>query len=240
MDLSKHASSFGAAADLYDRIRPRYPLEALRWALGARPAEIVDLGAGTGILTRQLRELGHRVIAVEPDDEMRRQIDGDTRAGSATAIPVEAESQDAVTAGQAYHWFAGEPAHAEIARVLKPGGWFIPIWNVRDESVPWVAELSEVFDGHRARTAIDERTLTPEQFGPLFGAAELELFRWSATHTAESLVDLIKSRSFYLVSDAGTRAVLEQRVRELTAANFEAGEHFELPYVTYTYRAKKL
>nr|BFE64063.1 class I SAM-dependent methyltransferase [Dactylosporangium thailandense] len=240
VDLSKHASSFGAAADLYDRIRPRYPLEALRWALGARPAEIVDLGAGTGILTRQLRELGHRVIAVEPDDEMRRQIDGDARAGSATAIPVEAGSQDAVTAGQAYHWFAGEPAHTEIARVLKPGGWFIPIWNVRDESVPWVAELSEVFDGHRARSAIDERTMTPEQFGPLFGTAELELFHWSATHTTESLVDLIKSRSYYLVSDAGARAVLEQRVRELTAANFEAGEHFELPYVTYTYRAEKL
>src|SRR6476659_9885630 len=75
VDLSKHASSFGAAAGLYDRIRPRYPLEALRWALGDAPREIVDLGAGTGILPRQLRELGHRVIAVEPDDEMRRQID---------------------------------------------------------------------------------------------------------------------------------------------------------------------
>ncbi|WP_426509323.1 class I SAM-dependent methyltransferase [Dactylosporangium sp. McL0621] len=239
MDLSKHASSFGAAADLYDRIRPRYPLEALRWALGDAPREIVDLGAGTGILTRQLRELGHRVIAVEPDDEMRRQIDGDARAGRATAIPVEAESQDAVTAGQAYHWFAGEPAHTEIARVLKPGGWFIPVWNVRDESVPWVAELSEAFDGHRARSAVDERELTPDEFGPLFGTAELELFHWSTTHTPASLVDLIRSRSYYLVSDADTRAALEERVRTL-AERTAGGGPFELPYVTYTYRAKKL
>jgi SAM-dependent methyltransferase len=240
VDFSKHASSFGAAADLYDRIRPRYPLEALRWALGEAPRRIVDLGAGTGILTRQLRELGHDVIAVEPDDEMRRQIDGDARAGSATAIPVEAESQDAVTAGQAYHWFAGAPAHTEIARVLRPGGWFIPIWNVRDESVAWVAELSDVFDGHRARTAIDERTLTPDQFGPLFGTAELQLFRWSTPHTVDSLVDLIKSRSYYLVSDADARAALEARVRELAGRTFGDQQTFALPYVTYAYRSQKL
>ncbi|MFI5905897.1 class I SAM-dependent methyltransferase [Dactylosporangium sp. NPDC051541] len=239
VDFSKHASSFGAAADLYDRIRPRYPLDALRWALDGAEQRIVDLGAGTGILTRQLRELGHHVIAVEPDDEMRRQIDGDARAGSATAIPVDAESQDAVTAGQAYHWFAGEPAHTEIARVLKPGGRFIPIWNVRDESVPWVAALSDVFDGHRARSAIDERELTPDEFGPLFSTAELKLFKWSTPHTIDSLVDLIRSRSYYLVSDADTRVALEQRVRELAGQTFGAAERFELPYVTYTYRAAK-
>lgn len=237
MDLDKHASSFGAAAALYDRIRPRYPLEALRWALGDRPRQVLDLGAGTGILTRQLRELGHHVIAVEPDDEMRRQIDGDARAGRATAIPADAESQDAITAGQAYHWFAGEPAHTEIARVLRPGGWFVPIWNVRDESEPWVAELTDVFDGHRARSAVDERTMLPEQFGPLFAPAELELFRWSTTHTADSLVELVRSRSYYLVSDPPTRARLEQRVRELVAGR---AEPFELPYVTYAYRAEKL
>ncbi|WP_432983848.1 class I SAM-dependent methyltransferase [Dactylosporangium sp. CA-233914] len=240
MDFSKHASSFGAAAELYDRIRPRYPAEALRWALGPDPRDIADLGAGTGILTRQLRELGHRVVAVEPDDEMRRQIDGDARAGSATAIPLETESQDAVTAGQAYHWFAGEPAHAEIARVLRPGGWFVPVWNVRDESEQWVADLSDVFDGHRARSVIDERRLPPDQFGPLFAPAELELFRWSTTHTVDSLVELIKSRSYYLVSDAGMRAALEQRVRDLAGRTFAGQEYFDMPYVTYAYRAKKL
>ena len=239
VDFAKHASSFGEAATLYDRIRPRYPLEALRWALGETPIDVVDLGAGTGILTRQLAELGHRVIAVEPDDEMRRQIGGDARAGSATAIPVEAESQAAVTAGQAYHWFAGEPAHAEIARVLRPGGWFVPIWNVRDETEPWVAALSEVFDGHRARTAVDERELTQNQFGPRFGDAELQLFHWSTTHTADSLVELIRSRSYYLVSDATRRVELEQQVRGLIDATFGKGSEFALPYVTYTYRAAK-
>jgi SAM-dependent methyltransferase len=236
VDFAKHASSFGPAATLYDRIRPRYPLEALRWALGEAPVDVVDLGAGTGILTRQLAGLGHRVIAVEPDDEMRKQIGRDARAGSATAIPVDDASMDAVTAGQAYHWFAGEPAHAEIARVLRPGGVFVPIWNVRDESVPWVAALSEVFDGHRARTAIDERELPPSQFEPRFGTAELELFHWTTPHTADSLVELIRTRSYYLVSEPAERVTLERQVRELVQ---EQGERFELPYVTYAYRARK-
>ncbi|WP_432833966.1 class I SAM-dependent methyltransferase [Dactylosporangium sp. CA-092794] len=240
MDIAKHASSFGAAADLYNRIRPSYPVEALRWALGDEPRQVVDLGAGTGILTRQLAELGHRVVAVEPDDKMREQIEGDARAGSATGIPVGDESQDAVTAGQAYHWFAGDAAHTEIARVLRPGGAFVPIWNVRDESVGWVAELSEVFDGHRARSVLDERRMTPDQFGPRFAPAELRLFRWSAEHSAESLVELIRSRSYYLVSDPDTQAGLERRVRELAARTFGDRESFQLPYVTYTYRAAKL
>ncbi|MET7402966.1 class I SAM-dependent methyltransferase [Dactylosporangium sp. NPDC005572] len=236
MDFAAHASSFGAAADLYDRIRPQYPVEALRWAIPDK-SDIVDLGAGTGILTRQLRALGHRVIAVEPDDKMRAQIDGDARAGSATGIPVEDATQDVVTAGQAYHWFATEEAHTEIARVLKPGGSFVPIWNVRDESVPWVADLSAVFDGHRGREALDERFLPESQFGPRFGAAELREFAWSATHTADSLVELVRSRSYYLVSDEPTRSKLEHEVRALVQ---EQGDRFELPYVTYAYRARKL
>jgi SAM-dependent methyltransferase len=239
VDFAKHASSFGAAADLYGRIRPRYPVEALRWALGEEPLHVVDLGAGTGILTRQLVDLGHAVIAVEPDDKMREQIGGDARAGTATAIPAGDATQDAVTAGQAYHWFAGEPAHREIARVLRPGGLFVPIWNVRDESVPWVAQLTEVFDGHRGRDALDERHLPPDQFGPGFAGPELMRFPWRAPHTVETLVELVRSRSYYLVSDATTRAALERHVRELVGRTFGGQEEFDLPYITYTYRAAK-
>jgi SAM-dependent methyltransferase len=239
VDFAKHASSFGTAADLYDRIRPRYPVEALRWALGEEPLQVVDLGAGTGILTRQLVELGHTVIAVEPDDKMREQISGAARAGTATAVPVGDATQDAVTAGQSYHWFAGEPAHREIARVLRPGGRFTPIWNVRDESVPWVARLTEVFDGHRGRDVLDERHLSPDQFGAAFGPVELMRFSWRTPHTAETLVELVRSRSYYLVSDATTRAALERQVREVVGREFGGQETFDLPYVTYAYRAVK-
>src|SRR5947207_8421972 len=129
--------SFGVAADLYDEMRPTYPPDAVRWALGERPRRVVDLGAGTGILTRALLDLGHEVVPVEPDPGMRDRLGRATPgltalAGSAERIPLPDGSADAVLAGQAYHWFEPEPAHREVARVLAPGGVFAPIWNVRD------------------------------------------------------------------------------------------------------------
>ncbi|MFC5000770.1 class I SAM-dependent methyltransferase [Dactylosporangium cerinum] len=233
MDFAAHASSFGAAADLYDRIRPRYPREALDWAIPEK-SDIADLGAGTGILTRQLADLGHHVIAVEPDDKMRAKIPGDARKGSATDIPLPDASVDVVTAGQSYHWFYGEPAHAEIARVLRPGGRFVPIWNIRDERVPWVAKSSAFFDGARERDAFDETKVTT--FGPRFGPVTLRTFEWSTTHTTASFLELIKSRSYYLVSGPEARQRLEQQLREVLD---QLGEEFELPYVTYAYTAEK-
>ena len=72
--FQRRRSSFGAAADLYDRIRPSYPPEAVRWLLGDEPRRVVDLGAGTGIFSRVLASLGHDVLAVEPDDGMRAKL----------------------------------------------------------------------------------------------------------------------------------------------------------------------
>src|SRR6266550_2633842 len=91
--------------------------------------------------------LDHEVVPVEPDEAMRARLARSTPgvtplAGSAERIPLPDTSVDAVVAGQSYHWFDPEPAHREIARVLRPGGVFAPVWNIRDESEPWVAALS--------------------------------------------------------------------------------------------------
>ena len=88
-------------------------------------------------------------------------------AGRAEHIPVPDGDVDAVMAGQAYHWFDREPAHREIARVLKSGGVFAPIWNIRDDSVPWVAQLSEILG------ATDHEGRLDGDFGPEFGPASL-------------------------------------------------------------------
>src|SRR5436305_1567703 len=170
--------SFGVAADLYDEMRPTYPPDAVRWAVGERPCRVVDLGAGTGILTRVLRALGHDVVPVEPDPAMRDRLDRATPglsalAGDAEGIPLPDGSVDAVLAGQAYHWFDPEPAHREIARVLAPGGVFAPLWNVRDESVPWLARLTEITGGDPGGHA----GLADLDFGPQFGAVERGTFR---------------------------------------------------------------
>jgi SAM-dependent methyltransferase len=241
---SARGLSFGPAAARYDDLRPGYPAEALRWALGDEPVRVVDLGAGTGILTRNLRALGHEVIAVEPDELMRAHLaaanPGVTAlAGRAERIPLPAGSVDAVVAGQAYHWFDPEPAHAEVARVLKPGGVFAPLWNRRDEIVPWVAELSAISDDDTAGRGIREPVPEIRTFGPGFGPVERRIFSHVTRHDADSLVGLVSTRSYYLTAPPQRQRELERRVRELCATHPDlAGrDSFDLPYQTDVYRA---
>ena len=237
------ATSFGTAADRYDRIRPDYPVAAIRWILGDRPLRVVDLGAGTGILTRQLVALGHEVIAIEPDPQMRKRIDvAAAAAGSAEEIPLPDAYVDAVVAGQAYHWFDPARAHPEIARVLRPGGVFGPLWNVRDEEAPWVAALSARIDGEVGAVRPGHRTaMADPSFGPSFGPVERALFAHRTVHTPDSLLELVRSRSYYLTAGPEKRAELDASVRELLASHPDlAGRaEFELPYVTTAYRARR-
>lgn len=245
-ELREQALSFGQAADRYDRIRPTYPFEALRWALEpvSSGSSVVDLGAGTGLLTRVVLSLGYDVVPVEPDAGMRARLDAATpgttaREGSAESIPVDDGSVDAVVCGQAYHWFDKERAHPELARVIKSGGVFAPIWNIRDESVSWVHELSVITRQRADRTL--NPTAGPSDFGPEFGPVERAEFPHATVHTADSLVELIRSRSYYLTAPPEDRAEIERAIRALATEHPDlAGRQtFELPYVTYAYRARR-
>jgi SAM-dependent methyltransferase len=233
--------SFGPAADLYDRIRPTYPPAALEWALGREPCRVVDLGAGTGILTRVVQGLGHDVVPVEPDEAMRVRLAQSTPgvtplAGSAEEIPLPDGAADAVVAGQAYHWFEPEPAHREIARVLKPGGVFAPIWNIRDEKEPWVAALSRIANGAEgAGGGVHEGELEHD-FGPEFGPVERAHFAHEVPMTADGLVRLIASRSYYITAPPERQAKIQADVRQLAAS---LPETFALPYVTVVYRSQR-
>jgi SAM-dependent methyltransferase len=240
-----HALSFGAAAAAYDRFRPRYPEAAVRWALDglAAPARVVDLGAGTGILTRAVLALGHDVVPVEPDPGMRAQLDAATPGvtalpGRAEAVPLPDGATDAVLVGQAYHWFDREPAHAEIARLLRPGGVFAPIWNIRDERVDWVAELSRI--AHLADNAGDV-TERYGDFGPAFGEVELGEFGHTTTRTPDEVIGMSRTRSQWLTASARERERVDREVRELFAGHPDlAGrETVELPYRTLVLRARR-
>jgi SAM-dependent methyltransferase len=236
------ATSFGPAAGLYDRIRPTYPVAAIQWILGDLPVRVVDLGAGTGILTRQLTALGHDVTAVEPDPSMRGRIGvGRVLTGSAEAIPLPDASVDAVVAGQAYHWFDQARAHPEIARVIRPGGSFGPLWNIRDEEEPWVAALSERVDGQVGDRPGHRTAMADPSFGPEFGPVERALFTHSTVHTLGSLLELVRSRSYYLTASTARRAELDASVRDLvsTHPDLAGRSEFELPYVTAAYRAER-
>ncbi|MCM0675503.1 class I SAM-dependent methyltransferase [Micromonospora phytophila] len=240
-----HALSFGAAAADYDRFRPRYPVPAVRWALDGveTAARVVDLGAGTGILTRAVLALGHEVLPVEPDPGMRAQLDAATPgvtalAGSAESLPLPDGAADAVLVGQAYHWFDKERAHAEIARVLRPGGTFAPIWNTRDESVGWVARLSRIADLRDTAGNLVEKTT---DFGPAFGPVELAEFAHRTTLSPEEVIGMLHTRSYWLTAGPAERERVDRELRELFATHPDlAGrETVELPYKTLVFRARR-
>lgn len=237
--IDRQRLSFGSAAAEYDANRPTYPAEALRWMLGPTPVRVADVGAGTGLLTRALIALGHDVIPVEPDPGMRAQLDAATPGvqaveGAAERIPLDDASVDAVVAGQAYHWFDRERAHPELARVIRPGGVFAPVWNQRDDDVPWLAELTRIVEGERAASSARNGERVHGDFGPWFDVPETTTFRHALPMTADRLVALIATRSYFLTAPAERQAEIRGKVREL-AATLPAS--FTLPYVTRAYRA---
>jgi ubiquinone/menaquinone biosynthesis C-methylase UbiE len=139
--VSELARSFDRAAVEYERARPGYPAALLDLLPLGPEAEVLDLGAGTGKLTRVLVARYRRVVAVEPLDGMRAILEqvvpgAESLAGSAETIPVADASVDAVFAAQAFHWFANDHAVAEIARVLRPGGLLALVWNESTDPSP--------------------------------------------------------------------------------------------------------
>jgi SAM-dependent methyltransferase len=244
MDAKKrNALSFGPVAARYDRFRPPYPRAAFEWAVGGpAPRRVVDLGAGTGILTRGLIAAGYEVIAVEPDPEMRAQLavatDGHTAlAGTAEDIPLPDGSVDAVVAGQAYHWFDADAAHAEAARVLRPGGYFAAVWNLRDRRAPWVAALDAI-----AKAAGDREHDRPTSFGSGFAPVEHREFDHETPITGAHLVEMMTTRSYYVTADPDTRKRFETDLTELvrTHPDLAGRDAFVLPYRTLVYRASTL
>jgi len=232
------ATSFGSVADAYERGRPEYPEEAARWLAGEPPLDVVDLAAGTGKLTRVLVRLGYRVAAVEPLPEMREQLvaavpQAQSLAGTAESIPLPDESMDAVLAAQAYHWFDHPVALREIARVLRPGGRLGIVWNLRDESVDWVARLSELIDSGGAQDRDDADDIADSG---LYEPAEEAEWRWEQPLDRDRLRDLVLSRSYCATMSSGPREEVLAAVDRLYD-EVAGPEGLSMPYVTYGVRA---
>lgn len=236
-EKSRQAASFGAAADAYERGRPPYPPEAAAWSVPDAARTVVDLGAGTGKLTRALRAPGREVVAVEPSAGMRaefaRVLPGvRVLAGTGESIPLPDASADAVVCAQAWHWVDPGRAVPEAARVLRPGGRLALVWNSRDVSVPWVAELDRILRDHAAAPGEDRQV---DRVGEPFGPVERRDFRWRHPMPAAEIVDMVASRSYVITLAPAVRAGLLDRVRALLAAERPA----EMPYVTECHRVHR-
>jgi ubiquinone/menaquinone biosynthesis C-methylase UbiE len=231
------STSFGAAAGEYDRARPEYPAEAVAWMLPADARDVADVGAGTGKLTSGLVAEGRTVTAIDPDPQMLARLSErlpgiQTLVGTGEQLPLPDASMDAVVFGQAWHWVDPPRASAEVARVLRSGGTLGLIWNIRDEAEPWVRELTSVMHTSDAEQLIAAGgPVVGEPFGPL----EHATFRWSASFTVDSLVELAASRSYIITATPERRDEVLAGVRSLGQRVADADGHIELPYVTHVY-----
>jgi ubiquinone/menaquinone biosynthesis C-methylase UbiE len=218
-ELHRLARSFGPVAEAYDRGRPGFPADAARWLVGRDAATVLELGAGTGKLTRALVDLGHDVHASDPDPDMlgilqRHLPDVPTSECGAEEIPLADRSVDVVVAGQSFHWFDHERALPEIARVLKPGGALAVAWNNRDATIPWVRKLWRILGEQPTVTEGTDAAVDTIVTSPLFGFLDQETFtHWQEVNRA-SIVDLVASRSYVASLDADAR---EAKLAEVLA-----------------------
>jgi SAM-dependent methyltransferase len=173
---------FSSRVDAYVRFRPSYPkqiIETLERDCGFTKDSIVgDIASGTGIFTKLLLEHGNRVFGVEPNAEMRRAGEEFLAAypnftsvtGRAEATTLDYRSVDFVTAAQAGHWFDRQKSRREFARILKPGGWAVLVWNERKaDSTPFLREYEELLlrYGTDYNEVRHEHTVVGEFFDPL-------------------------------------------------------------------------
>jgi SAM-dependent methyltransferase len=222
------AVGFDREADAYERGRPGYPAQAIDWLaaqlqLGAGRT-IVDVGAGTGKLTRELLSTGAEVVAIEPVAGMRSVLTRHTPQarvleGTAEALSLDSGSADAIVVAQAFHWFDGPRALAEFHRVLRPGGGLALIWNRRRVDQPMHREIDEIIEPYRRGTPSHRsgewrRTL---EVSALFAPVAEHVVQFGQTVDAQGFVDRIVSISFIAALEADDRAQVQARLRALIA-----------------------
>jgi ubiquinone/menaquinone biosynthesis C-methylase UbiE len=242
---AQRARSFARVAEEYERGRPGYPREAIEWLLGGEPLDVLDLGAGTGKLTEALLDGGHRVIAVEPLEQMRailtaRLPGASALAGTAEDLPLKDASVDAVTVGAAFHWFDERAALAEIARVLRPPGVLGLLGNAFDTSLPWVARVREIL----GPPAIQRPGHWPsvEDLAERFVEVEDREFPHEQRVDRASLRDLASSRSSLAVMDGDERERVLASLDRLWKQEPELLGHSEavLPWQARVRRCRRL
>jgi SAM-dependent methyltransferase len=222
-DRETRRLSFGSVAADYDRYRPGPPPQALDWLVPPDARAILDLAAGTGVVTRQLIGRAARVIAVEPDARMRAVLaarcpEAEVMDGRGEDIPLPDASVDAVVVSAAWHWLDPGRAVPEITRVLRTGGTLGVMWTARDGRVPWVAEFNALARESREADRAAERpagrrrrevTFPP---GTPLSPPEERRFEFSLAMTSEQLAGLLGTYSGVITLEEEQRAAFSRRV----------------------------
>jgi SAM-dependent methyltransferase len=244
-ERARRAVSFATVATEYERGRPSYPQQAIRWLLGSAPLEVLDLGAGTGKLSSAVLEAGHRVRAVEPLEEMRsvlaRAVPGArVLDGTAEHLPLADASVDAVVVGAAFHWFEQHAALGEIARVLREPGVLGLLGNGFDTSRPWVASLRSIL----GPPALERpgHWPSPAVLGELFANVGDRSFPHTQRVDPLRLRDLALSRSSVAAEPPAEREVVLGEIDALWEQEPELAGRGDatLPWITRVRRCRTL
>jgi ubiquinone/menaquinone biosynthesis C-methylase UbiE len=248
------AEGYGSAekADRYHKVRPDYPAEALQYVTMSCNINsntiVVDVGAGTGKLTRLLVPTGCTLYAVEPLGSMLAKLkenlpDVQTFQCTASSIPLSDESVDVVVAGQAFHWFATTLSLKEFHRILKPKGYLVLLWNRMDESYEWCRVLQEMLtlyqgDSPRYRDMKWKEVFKqmPHLFTPL---AHKEFPNIHRVRSQEDIIDRESSVSYIASLSKSQLEKFQNDVRLLLQKYDVSGEKLFIPYITDVFHCQK-
>jgi len=228
---------FGEVARAYERARPDYPPAAARWLVGSGGI-VLELGAGTGKLTRHLVGDGHEVLATDPDERMLAVLrelapKARTQVGSAEEINLPDRSIDVIAVAQALHWFDLDRALPEMARVLRSDGVVAAVWNQRDASIPWVAKLERLL-GRQDSDFDPQGFIEADERLHLVDAQE---FRHWQVLDRDQLAQFVNSRSEIVVLPPAARA---ERVNAVLALydEYDRGGGLRMPWISRCFRVR--
>lgn len=241
---AERSGSFGSVASRYERYRPGPPVAAVEWLLPTHVGTVVDLGAGTGALTRLLVDRADDVVAVEPDDRMRSVLIDEVPgiravAGRGESMPLPDGCADAVLASSSWHWMDTVPTLLEVGRVLMPGGTLGVLWGGPDPGGAFITQAQALLAGQSRRDAgADKGTgdsgtsrfaglimgdaLRPVSSleipdGVPFDQPELESFTWEVALNADELIGLLGTLSWVITMPEETRREVTAEARRLLA-----------------------
>jgi SAM-dependent methyltransferase len=232
---AERAASFGGAASHYERYRPGPPVEAVEWILPSPVRRVVDLGAGTGALTRLLVGRADEVVAVEPDDRMRTVLTASVPgvravAGRGESIPLPDASADAVLASSSWHWMDPVPTLLEVGRVLVPGGTLAAVWSGPDPEAGLISQARALLGGEGAAgidegsqaelsAALNDRSALAQALeippGVPFDQPKQTVITWDVALNADELIGLLGTFSWVILMKDEARERLFETARRV-------------------------
>ena len=228
MEDDRRGRKFGTVAEQYDRFRPDPPEEASSLVGDLRGLNVLEVGAGTGKLTRFLLRHGANVSVIEPDEDMRqvlvrRSPEAHVLDGHAESVPVADGSFDAVFSSSAWHWFTQPDATNELARVLRDEGTIYVWWNGFSSENPWMAGFATLREGpDDLRVRVRGRRVEFDPDGPFVDARDFDL-DWTWPRTIDQVVGNFETYSGVIIQSDEERRELELLVRERLAQRFGDG-----------------